>query len=155
MEEFGELLATVRKTASHVAAVVLAIRHAQLVPPSTDLDWPQGPAKTDAVRGGGAIDGSNPLQNSGATSPGRSGEDAPPTPGGQEPVNGGSQPAVTPLPASPAVAEMQEFADRVDRHRSQARSGPGMPAHSACTPSELPAGTYGGHKLLPLLFLRL
>ena len=107
MDAFQELLARVRETASLVARVVQAIRHAHLLPPSLTALGPAGP--------GGTSEDSSAVSalSTGVTPTGR---DA----GGEASQAGGQSISGRTKNAQAAVPEMQEFADHVERHCSQA-----------------------------------
>ncbi len=123
---------TVHKTASRVALVVHAVRHAQLIPPDMVSGRLPVSVAAAAVKGAMLLGGGTPPQDS-RTSPGDDTADAHLTLSKLEgPKPETALPPVPPSQAPPPVAELQEFADRVEQHRSQVCVDP---RHASRVPS--------------------
>jgi len=133
VDNFAELLVTVRKTASRVALVVHAVRHAQLIPPDMVSGRLPVSVASAALKRATLVGGSTLLQDNEKPAPWDETADVNVTPSKQE----GPEPETALLPArppqaSPLVAEMQEFADRLEQHRSLVCADP---RHAALAPS--------------------
>ena len=125
VEAFTELLVSVRKTALRVALVVHAVRHARLISPDMVSGSMPASVVPTAPNGAALPGGGAPLHDSGTALPGDDVPDAHVNSGGHDmPKSMTTRPAAPPSHASAAVAELQEFADRVERHRGQVRVAP-------------------------------